>query len=157
MALSPQLLNQNLLGTDISQKSGDIATSLGDFKTQNGVANVIDAFIRELTTPLGYIGRYVLDVEGLKTVDIDYGNEAYYQLSEPLSETFISNMINHIQLVGEAHQDKLTINSINYNIVDLTENKVQFLISFLVQSDVAPVKLVLSRIGSELTADILTS
>lgn len=157
MSLVPNILNENLLGIDISQSSGDIATVLGDFKTQNSIANVIDAFIRELTTPLGYIGRYVLDIDGLKIVDSDYGNEAYYQLSEPLSDSFINNMIGHIQTVADAHQNRLTISSIDYNILNLIENKVQFLVSLLIQSDLPPIQLLLSRTGNQLTADILNN
>jgi hypothetical protein len=157
MALTPDLFNPNYLGTDISQLSGDLATSLGDFKVQSGVSNVIDAFVRELTTPLGYIAKYVLDVDGLKIVDANYGNEAYYQLSEPLSEPFITSMISHIQNVAAMHQDRLTVNSIDYNIVDLKENKIQFLINFLVESDVTPVQLVLYRVGTQLTANLFNT
>lgn len=148
-------IDPNYLGNDISQTlSGDLAVNVHDLQTQSGSQNVIDAFVRELTTPLGYIARYVKDIDGLKIIDADYGNPAYYQLSEPVSDVWISNMLGHIQAVGSVNT-RLDIQSVDYSIMDLIRNQVQFLITFKVQNDLTPIKLVLARTGDQLGAVVI--
>lgn len=45
---------------------------------------------RCVETPYNYAGRYLLEEEGLGTIDLEFGNPIYSRLSEPLTVSWIS-------------------------------------------------------------------
>lgn len=148
-------IDKELLGVDlVATPNWDLAVNVHDLATQTGLSNVINAFIRELTTPQGFIGRYVYDIEGLKLIDGDYGNPAYYQLSEPLTNLWINDMMSHVQTVAVYHP-RLTLDTIDYQLLDVERNQVQFMINFRVETSADSVTLLLVRNGTVLTAGVL--
>lgn len=70
-------------GSDISFVRNLRATITGDLKTINGIELVVQSRIRELTTPFGYLARFIQDRDGIKLVDADYGNSIFNLLAEP--------------------------------------------------------------------------
>jgi hypothetical protein len=150
----PNPVDLNLLGVDLASDSdGDIGTVLDDFATISGVDNVINAFVREIVTPFGHLARYAYDVDGLKAVDEDYGNVAYAMLSEPLTNAWVSNMLDHIKDVGESHP-RIDLSSVDYDIVTEDLGHVRFSIDFKVLSVPKSYNLVLRNDGSRLLASV---
>lgn len=98
-------------GTDIAMvpararltaNAGDLpVTGIGDLTYTDGPALVMQARIRELMTPYGYYGRYVADLQGVKYIDGDYGNPAFFVLSEPTNSIpmeFVSASCEYVML-----------------------------------------------------------
>lgn len=132
-----------VLGTDITTtNSGDLARTARDLGTLSGVENVVAAFVRELMTPYGYLARFVLDSDGLKVVDEVYGNAAYYQLSEPMTGTWVAEMVELITAVAAA-QERITLLGVDYEILSLEKRGIRFLVRFQIDTDSTEFNLVL--------------
>lgn len=154
MSTFSQPIDPNLLGTDLGTKAdGDVASSGRDWGTISGVENAVNAFIRELVTPLGYLARWVYDVEGLKVLNEDYGMGAYAQLSEPMTPDWIARMIDHIHAVAEA-QPRIQLQTVNYTITNEETSGIVFEIKFTVPLVPQPFNLVLRRESNQLTAGL---
>jgi hypothetical protein len=63
---------------------------------------------RALKTPLGYIGIYVLGLEGVEIVDELYGNDIYSELSEGLTLNLISRI--RSKIIDAISRAKLDVN-----------------------------------------------
>lgn len=78
------------LGTDLvlneDTEGGDLAvTAYGDIDVVSQINNLKLAIKRRIFTPLGGMGAFVQDINGLYNIDSTYGNSAYRYLSEPLN------------------------------------------------------------------------
>ena len=145
------MANAGLLGTDLTIASnGDIGRTGNDFAmTVDGATNVTQALIRELTTPFGALGQFIYDVEGLKILGEDYGNLAYDQLSEPISQSWIDGMVQNIKDVAES-QPRIVLKGVEYALVDIERHKVHFFINFEILETGDERNLVLEPRGSTL-------
>lgn len=153
MSTFSQFLDPTPFGADIATtSSGDIAEVGKDIGTISGVDNVINSFVRELLTPLGYLARWAYDVDGLKILDEDYGNSAYLQLSEPLTEAWISDMITHITLVAD-EQPRIVLQAVDYTLVPET-NSIGFKISFTIPQETKTFNLLLNPLSGSLEASL---
>lgn len=154
MSTLSNFLNTAQLGTDIATDLiGDIAEKGKDVDTIDGIDNVINAFVRELVTPFSYLARWVYDAEGLKIIDEDYGNVAYLQLSEPRTETWISNMLVHINDVARG-QARLTLQTIDYTLTPET-NTIQFKIAFKILQNPKVYNLILNPLNGTLQTSLV--
>jgi len=112
------IIDPRQLGTDIViNESGDLAVYGRDFDCIDGPDHVILRFARELMSPANLLSSYCTDYGGVQALAEDYGNEAFYQLSEPLDDQWVENVKQAIYLVGEA-QPNLEIENIDYRIID---------------------------------------
>lgn len=147
------ILNPELLGVDIATgATGDFVANGSDFGTISGVANVVNAFVRELTTPYGYLARFVEDSGGLKIIDEDYGNPGYQQLSEPMDQEWIDFMVDSIEQVAENHP-RIEMNTVDYEILNLAVNHgIKFRLRFRVLGVPKDFNLVLTRSNGTLLA-----
>ena len=144
-----------LLGTDIALSfDRDIAVLVRDFATVSGVENVVRAFVRALLTPYGYLARFIYDTEGIKVVDEDYGNVAFHMLSEPLTLAWINTNIEGIYQVAD-NEPRVQLIGVDYELFDLTRNRVRFHIRFSVLDDPREFNLVLFRDGATLTGGLV--
>jgi hypothetical protein len=149
-----QPFDPSFLGTDLATTAqGDVAASGSDWGTISGIENVVNAFIRELVTPLGYLGRYIYDIDGLKVIDEDYGNNAYAQLSEPMTPAWINNMVDHIHSVA-ANQPRIQLQTVDYTITNLEQQGIHFEIKFTILNVPQPLNLILKRSNNALTAGL---
>lgn len=147
-------INPLLLGTDLgTTAAGDVAAAGRDWGTVSGTQNVVNAFIRELLTPLGYLARWIYDVDGLKVLNEDYGFGGYAQLSEPLTPDWINSMIEHIEAVAE-NQSRVQLNAVDYALTNEVVTGIQFSIKFSVLNAPKPFNLILRREGKTLTAGL---
>ena len=154
MSIFSQPGDLSLLGTDLATSAeGDVAANGRDWAVISGVENVINAFIRELVTPLGYIARYVYDIEGLKILDEDYGNAAYAQLSAPMTPEWVNSMVSHITSVANV-QSRLQLKSVEYTVTNLSTDAIKFYIVSTIPSVPKPFNLILQRTGNTLTAGL---
>lgn len=145
------VLDPSLLGTDIATNtSGDFAVVANDHDTISGVQNIINAFVRELTTPYGHLGRFILDCEGVKIIDDNYGNVAYYQFNENITPTWINEQLTCIEEVAVNHARIQLTQAIDYTI--LSGTSVQFNIHFQVVNYPQNFNLVLTRTGMNISA-----
>jgi hypothetical protein len=100
-----QDLGVDLLSTPASDRvrspgAGDLRSNkTGDLTTDSGLQLVIRGRLRELTTPIGQYARYIDDVDGLKLIDIEYGNEAFRYLSEPTNTLPLDRIIESCRTV----------------------------------------------------------
>lgn len=147
-----ELINNDELGVDIvTGPEGDLVRVVRDLGTIDGVANVVNAFVRELMTPYGMLARWVYDAEGLKILDADYGNPAYYLLSEPVTASWANEVVSAIQQVGDA-QSRINVLGVDYELLDLAVHRVRFNIRFEVLGVPKPFNVVLSKEGAGFTA-----
>lgn len=131
-------INPDELGRDlVIGKNGDLALFGNDFDYVNGTDHVVLRFTRELMSPHGLLSRYALDSNGVVALDDNYGNEAFYQLSEPMTQGWIDRVKAAIQAVGN-EQPNLTIYKIDYYLTDIARNRLSFDIQ--VQIDGGPIK-----------------
>lgn len=118
--------NPNDLGRDlVIGQNGDLVVFGNDLDYINGVDHVILRFSRELMSPHGILSRYTLDSSGLVALDDNYGNEAFYQLSEPMNEAWVEGVKSAIHTVGN-EQPNLTISKIDYYLLDVGRNRLGF-------------------------------
>lgn len=140
---SDVILNPELLGTDIATgTNGDLLPDGSDAGTVSGVLNTINAFVRELTTPFGYLAKYVEDAEGLKLLNEKYGNPGYFLLSEPLDQVWLDTMIEAIEAVAD-NQPRIELIQVDHEI--LSGTKVHFMIRFKVLSSPREFNMVLTK------------
>lgn len=153
MSSFSEFLDLEAFGVDIATESnGDIAQEGRDIGTVSGVDNVVTAFVRELITPLGYLGRWVYDIDGLKTINEDYGNGVYLQLSEPLTQDWISDVISHVTSVADV-QPRIYLKSVDYTLVPET-NSVAFNVIFTIPQTPKTYNLILKQVNGILTASL---
>jgi hypothetical protein len=126
------LLDPKELGRDLVIVDGDLSPYGNDLDLLEGPDHVVLRFARELMSPHNLLARYTFDSEGLKALDEDYGNEGFYELSEPLDQAWIERVKAAIYTVGE-NQPNLIIDSVNYQILDLASQKFGFDITVNVQ------------------------
>jgi hypothetical protein len=147
------IIDPSPLGVDIATSlDGDIAEKGKDIDTISGTDNVINAFVRELITPLGFLARWVYDVDGLKILDEDYGNGVYIQLSEPMTETWIANMVAHVTSVAD-EQTRIQLRSVDYVVTPET-NSISFNVYFKVAQDATEYNLILNPVSGGLMASL---
>jgi len=127
------ILDPKQLGTDIViSESGDLAVYGRDFDAIDGPDHVILRFARELMSPANLLSTYCRDAGGIQAVAEDYGNEAFYQLSEPLDDQWVESVKQAIYLVADA-QPNLEIENVDYHVLD--PNKGVFGFEILVAVD----------------------
>jgi len=73
------------------------AYTIVDLLTISGLENLDKALLRRLNTPQTYIGRFIGSIDGLRTVDFNYGNSLYNILSEPQSAANFTDIQNSIR------------------------------------------------------------
>lgn len=131
-------LNPDELGRDlVIGENGDLAVFGNDLDYINGVDHVILRFSRELLSPHGLLSKYLEDASGLIAIDENYGNEAFYQLSEPMDQDWVDRVKAAIYNVGN-DQPNLAITKIDYYLLDVGRNRLGFDIQ--IQVDGGPVK-----------------
>lgn len=95
---SPDSLGEDLL-IDDEETGGDLVQSPGfDLEFIDSESNLKASLIRRLTTPKGFLARFVQDYTGLVSVNSEYGNDAYKYLSEPLTATTISSIKEELRI-----------------------------------------------------------
>lgn len=113
----------------------DIILDKEDFKVVNPNANEYDLYVsndqemynlilRAVETPFEYIGRYVLDKEGLKGIDYTFGNAVYEDLSEGLTIGLISSIKTHIReaiakVTLDIDIDEIIVSIPNFDTVEI--------------------------------------
>ena len=68
---------------------------------------------RAIETPITYIGRHVIDSEGIRKLDLSYGNGVYLELSEPFNISWIQRAETHIKKALSFLPSSITILSLN--------------------------------------------
>lgn len=145
------ILDPSVLGTDVSTNDlGDLDVLVGDYAVVSGIPNAINAFVRELTTPYGYLSRFILDCEGLKILDEAYGNVGYFLLSEALTIGWVNDNLQSIEEVA-ANQPRITLTQAT-DYVMISPTSVRFNIYFQVLGYPQIFNLVLSGNAAGFTA-----
>lgn len=149
------ILNPELLGVDVATgTNGDLLAEGSDLMGVGGVANAINAFVRELTTPYGYLARWVADAGGLKILDEGYGNPAFYQMSQPTTQEWIDFMIDSIEQVADNQSRIELTGGISYTLLTGVPHGVRFRVPFRVLGVPKDFNLVLTREGAGLRASL---
>jgi hypothetical protein len=74
---------------DVSTEDWSITPS-GSIRTKDGTEAVHKAALRAVVTPYGWIGRWAMDDGEIAFFDGDYGDHIYEELSEPLTQSWLS-------------------------------------------------------------------
>ena len=68
---------------------------------------------RSIETPITHIGRYVIDNQGVRRLDINYGNGIYLELSEPVTLDWVKRAEDHIKQATSFLPSDIDITSLN--------------------------------------------
>lgn len=128
MVLDPKQLGRDL----VISETGDLVSYGRDFDYVDGPDHVVVRFARELMSPHNLLAAYCRDYQGIKVLEEDYGNHAFYELSEPLDDSWIESVKQSIYLVGEA-QPNLTVENVDYYMLDVSKGRMGFDISISVE------------------------
>ncbi len=85
-------MDLSLFNQDLEVVQADVEGNY-DLKLEEDSRNSL--IKRALTTPLGYLGRYILTETGAINIDTSFGNGLYNKLSEPFT----------LNWIAEANQD----------------------------------------------------
>lgn len=129
-------LDERRLGVDIDASTGDlVADGRKDLKRVSGLANVVGAFARELRTPYGYLGRFARSRQQLVVLDGFYGNPLFSQLSEPVTNEWMSAAEDYIKAVADG-QPRIGLLGVEASLQPTVPLAVQFPIRFAVGDSV---------------------
>lgn len=90
---------------------------------------------RVLQTPLSSLGRYVIDSQGVKEIDREFGNGVYKELSEGLTINLIARIKRHIVEAVSYVKKDIQIRDIDVYQIDI--NTVQIDITLEAYSKVS--------------------
>ena len=108
----------NFLGTDLVLVDGDLSvTEAGDYAVVSDEDNVAEARMRRLKLPKGSAAVVIEDVNGLKVVNYDLGNDAHKYKSEPRTINLM-NLIRQAVIECIEADDRLEVFDSNAQIVD---------------------------------------
>ncbi len=98
---------------------------------------------RCVETPYAYIGRYLLEEEGLGTIDLDFGNPIYSRLSEPLTVSWISEASRDIDQALTHVDNKTAVEDVTLTISlpDKVNIDIQYSIDGTPSSVTLPIQL----------------
>jgi len=118
-------------------RGGDIAiASNSDFVIRSGVSEIVESLKRRLSTPRSFYERWILDVDGLSSIDSDYGNPAFSGLSEPMTSSWLRSMLDFITLTVN-QEDRVNLISVNVGDISPQSGLVTFVLEYkIIGSDI---------------------
>lgn len=115
-----------------SLRGGDIVpTRDGDFASRTAENDIIESVKRLITTPSSFYERWVLDVDGLKALDIEYGNPAFNYIAEPLSSSSVRRMETGIKFALR-QEPRITNVFVSIGNVQAEQGQISFVIRFTI-------------------------
>lgn len=106
-----------LYGGDLSVIKVDESEQREDLYDLALESHVSDQMIRRcVETPIGYLGRFGLDEEGLDYGDGDFGNPIYARLAEPFTVSWISGANADIKQALKFTDSNTTVSSVNLSV-----------------------------------------
>jgi hypothetical protein len=113
-------------------RGGDIAiSSSSDFVIRSGVNEIVESLKRRLSTPRAFYERWILDVDGLSSIDSNYGNPAFDALSEPMTSSWLRSMLDFITLTVN-QEDRVSLVNVSVGSVSPQSGSVTFVIEYKV-------------------------
>lgn len=118
-------------------KSGDLAiTSDNDLVIRAGQREIIESLKRRISTPQAFYERWILDVDGLKSIDSNYGNPAFNAVSEPMTTSWVREMLDFITLTVN-QEDRVNLLGVSVADIGLSNGTIAFNIEYqILGSDV---------------------
>lgn len=122
----------------------DIVLDNEDFKMVNSNLNEYDIsvldredtyslILRAVETPFEYIGRYILDADGVNPLDYSFGNAVYDELAEGLTVTLLARIKSHIHRAISQVTTDISIQEVKVALVDINTVDIQIQIDGLEQ------------------------
>jgi len=140
--------NSTLAGEAL--RGGDIAISAdSDFVIRSGVSEIVESLKRRLSTPRTFYERWILDVDGLSSIDSDYGNPAFSALSEPMTSFWLRSMIDFITLTVN-QEDRVNLVNVSVGSISPQSGSVTFVIEYKVLGSDIIYSMQLESNGEEL-------
>lgn len=84
------------------------------------IENLENSIRRAVQTPLGYLGTFTLENQGLNYIDSEIGSLVYELLAEPLNSDFIYQIQSAIYESISSSNLSVEISNINIQILDLS-------------------------------------
>jgi len=118
-------------------RGGDIAIAAdSDFVARSGVSEIVESLKRRLSTPRTFYERWILDVDGLNSIDSDYGNPAFNALSEPMTSSWLRSMLDFITLTVN-QDDRVDLIEVSVGTISPQSGSVTFVIEYkIIGSDI---------------------
>ena len=118
-------------------RGGDIAIAAdSDFVIRSGVSEIAESLKRRLSTPRAFYERWILDVDGLVSIDSDYGNPAFNALSEPMTSSWLRSMLDFITLTVN-QDDRVDLIEVSVGTISPQSGLVTFVIEYkIIGSDI---------------------
>ena len=122
-----RLVNQDF---SIKEFDGDSDGLYYDIEIEDEVTAIRHLVRRAVETPLGYIGRYIIDTNGISNLDGLFGNAIYSRLSEGLTVNLVSRIRQDIEEAISFVSSEIRLDLIRVNVVsfDTVEVKVEYAI-----------------------------
>jgi len=118
-------------------RGGDIAIAAdSDFVIRSGVNEIVESLKRRLSTPRAFYERWILDVDGLSSIDSDYGNPVFGILSEPMTSSWLRSMLDFITLTVN-QEDRVNLVDVSVGSISPQSGSVTFVIEYkIIGSDI---------------------
>jgi hypothetical protein len=118
-------------------RGGDIAIAAdSDFVIRSGVNEIVESLKRRLSTPRAFYERWILDVDGLSSIDSDYGNPVFGILSEPMTSSWLRSMLDFITLTVN-QEDRVNLIDVSVGFISPQSGSVTFVIEYkIIGSDI---------------------
>ena len=118
-------------------RGGDIAIAAdSDFVIRSGVNEIVESLKRRLSTPRAFYERWILDVDGLSSIDSDYGNPVFGILSEPMTSSWLRSMLDFITLTVN-QEDRVNLVDVSVGSISPQSGSVTFVIDYkIIGSDI---------------------
>lgn len=110
------------LGIDLATSDGEFGGDLillgskEDYGVDFGRTNLKYAIRRRLSTPQGFLKRFIRDYEGLYTINNTYGNPAYRYLSEPIGPSILLNLKSEVMACLQ-EEDRIEVTDVGISFV----------------------------------------
>jgi hypothetical protein len=125
------MIDIKLVNQDFSIREfdgADDSITYYDIEVEDEVTAIRHLVRRAVETPLGYIGRYVIDTNGISNLDGGFGDAIYSRLSEGLTVNLVSQIKQDIESAISFVSSEINLESVRVNVVsfDTIDVKVEY-------------------------------